>query len=72
MKKNKIKIIKRKEIFRIKVKIIKRKEIKKIKIIKRKQINNKIKGEKRMESVKISPKKCKIAMALAGHHRRFT
>ena len=21
-----------------------------------------------MESVKISPKKCKIAMALAGHH----
>ena len=22
-----------------------------------------------MESVKISPKKCKIAMALAGHHR---
>ena len=29
MKKNKIKIIKRKEIFRIKVKIIKRKEIKK-------------------------------------------
>ena len=22
-----------------------------------------------MESVKISPKQCKIAMALAGHHR---
>ena len=22
-----------------------------------------------MESVKIAPKKCKIAMALAGHHR---
>ena len=25
-----------------------------------------------MESVKISPKKCKIAMALAGHHSRPT
>ena len=25
-----------------------------------------------MESVKISPKKCKIAMALADHHRAAT
>ena len=63
----------KKKNFLIKIKIIKRMEIKKIKIIKRKQINKKkIKEENRMESVKISPKKCKIAMALAGHHRRFT
>ena len=26
--------------------------------------------ENRMESVKLSPKKCKIAMALVGHHTR--
>ena len=41
---------------------------KKIKMIKRKQIKKKKIKENRMESVKFSPKKGKIAMALAGHH----
>ena len=62
-----IKIIKRKEIFN-KYKINKRKEIKKDRN-NQKKTNYKEKIKKnRMESVKFSPKKCKIAMALAGHH----